>query len=399
MVITMKVACVLITHLPMKAELYRSPNLRGKPAIIITSANNGAKILDSSPQAEGVKNGMPLPEALYNCSNAEVMEADEVHYRTVFDQIIFKLLRRSPTVEYAGIGLAFVDLEGTGEIYGDDTGISNKLLQVVPEHFLPRVGLGEAKFPSYVAAIASSAGRATKIPNAGAASFIGRFPIDLLPLPLEDRVRLRECFGFHLIGQVATLPVGSMQAQFGVKGRVAWELANCIDKSSIVPCKYQEKIVERLTFPVPATSLFTIVNAAEILLGRLFFHPYLKGKNVRSISIQANFFNKPPWLRKLVFANPVNKKETAIFALRSALEGSDFPGPLEDLSVSVYEISGESGIQSSIFADVRKRNQLRESIRQLESRLRIQSPIYKIIDMEPWSRIPERRQVLATFVP
>ena len=270
-----------------------------------------------------------------------------------------------------------MDVHGTEGIYGGDEGITNTLLEAVSDDLGPRVGLAESKFPAYVAAIASKAGQATKVPK-DVPDFLSEFPIGLLPLSWEDRSRLQRDFGLHLIGQVASLPVGSMQAQFSTQGRVAWELANGIDRSPLVPSKYQETVTDSLTFPVPATSLFAILPAVEILLGRLFSHPSLRGKSIRSVSIQVNVLNRSPWPKKFVFASPVDKKETALFALRNALEAAELPGPLEDMRISVSETAGESGIQSSIFAEVRKQHQLREVIRQLEARLRVKSPIYKV---------------------
>ena len=38
-------------------------------------------------------------------------------------------------------------------------------------------------------------------------------------------------------------------------------------------------------------------------------------------------------------------------------------------------------------------------MRQLEMRLRTKPPIYKVMELEPWSRIPERRQALVQFEP
>ena len=63
------------------------------------------------------------------------------------------------------------------------------------------------------------------------------------------------------------------------------------------------------------------------------------------------------------------------------------------------DTAGESGTQASLFADIRKQQQLREVMRQLETRLRARPPIYQVMDIEPWSRLPERRQVLVEFVP
>ena len=84
----MKVACVLITHLPMKAELARNSSLRDRPALIITQSSGGATVLDASLQAKGVSPGMPLQEALSRCDSAAVIEADDLYYQRVFDQIV-----------------------------------------------------------------------------------------------------------------------------------------------------------------------------------------------------------------------------------------------------------------------------------------------------------------------
>ena len=36
---------------------------------------------------------------------------------------------------------------------------------------------------------------------------------------------------------------------------------------------------------------------------------------------------------------------------------------------------------------------------QLKARLRVQPPIYQVREVEPWSRLPERRQALVPYVP
>ena len=393
----MKVACVLITHLPVKAELRRNAVIRHKPVLIVTRSRGGAEVLDISSQVKDVTPGMPLQEALSRCKGAVLVEADETYYRRAFDQVVEALLQRSPLVEKGDLGRAFVDMHGTEAIYGGDEGMTVALLGAVPHGFSPRVGLAESKFPAYVAAAMCETGGATRV-SENVKGFLAELSIDLLPLSWEDRVRLRQ-FGIHKMGQIASLSVGSMQAQFGAEGRFAWDLASGIDKSPLVPSKHQETVTESTTFPVPAISLFTILLAMEVLLGRIFSSPSLLGKSLRSVSIQAGVLNRAPWSKTVVFKNPVNTKEAALFALRIALEATDIPGPLEDLRMTVSDTAGESGTQSSLFVEVRKQHQLREAIRQLEARLRARPPVYKVMDVEPWSRIPERRQALVEFVP
>ena len=44
----MKTACVLITHLPVKAELRRNRAIHHKPVLIVTQSSRGAGALDVS---------------------------------------------------------------------------------------------------------------------------------------------------------------------------------------------------------------------------------------------------------------------------------------------------------------------------------------------------------------
>ena len=62
-------------------------------------------------------------------------------------------------------------------------------------------------------------------------------------------------------------------------------------------------------------------------------------------------------------------------------------------------LTGEAGRQESLVLDVRRRENLKEALRQLKARLGIEPPIYAIREVEPWSRLPERRQALVPYVP
>ena len=53
------IACMLVTHLPVKAEIRRYPQLRGKPVIITESYGSKNLVLDSSAEVRGVSAGMP----------------------------------------------------------------------------------------------------------------------------------------------------------------------------------------------------------------------------------------------------------------------------------------------------------------------------------------------------
>ncbi|HZA24248.1 MAG TPA: hypothetical protein VFA32_16870 [Dehalococcoidia bacterium] len=186
----MKIACVLTTHLPIKAELRRHPELQGKPVIIAQELGSRRVVLDWSPQARGMAQGMPLQEALSLCQDSILLEADEPYYQAVFNEILDSLAQRSPLVEGGVVGCAYVGLDGLELMYGSEARLTTALLQAVHPDFNPRVGVAEGKFPAYLAAITSGPGRATRVPEE-VAEFLARFSVNFLPLSWENKVRLR----------------------------------------------------------------------------------------------------------------------------------------------------------------------------------------------------------------
>ena len=83
--------------------------------------------------------------------------------------------------------------------------------------------------------------------------------------------------------------------------------------------------------------------------------------------------------------------------LRHKLEAAALPGPVLRLQLTLAEFCGERGRQEGLFAQKGRRlAQLEEAIRQLRTRYG-RSPVLRLVPVEPWSRIPERRLALATY--
>ena len=176
---------------------------------------------------------MSLQEAVSRSKDTILLRADEPYYDSVFTEMLTSLEGRSPLVEKAGLGCAYVGLDGLEDMYGGEARLIASLLHAVPHQFNPRIGVATGKFPAYVAAVTSSGGRASKAPE-DVAGFLKEFPIDLLPLSWQNKTRLHH-FGLHTLGQLAALPAGSVQAQLRAEGSRAWALAKGVDSSPLKP--------------------------------------------------------------------------------------------------------------------------------------------------------------------
>ena len=393
----MKIACLLITHLAMKSEFTRFPELQNRPVIITQSHGSRQTVLDRSQEANGVTEGMSVQEALSCCKSATLLEADHPYYEETFNSMLYAVEQRSPEIERGPLGCAYIGIDGLEMMYGGEARLITSLIHAIPNNFTPRLGLASGKFPAYIAAISTKGGQATKVPN-DIAAFLKRFSIDLLPLPWNDKVRLHN-FSIHTLGDLSNLSLGAVQAQFGTLGKIAWELSRGIDTSPLTPTPKEESITESLTFPSPVITQEAILAAVEILITRAFLRPEVRGKNIRGITLKSSVTRHPTWQKQFTFKDPTTDVKKAYKIIKTTFENIKIPGPLEDITLSISGLSGESGIQTSLFTDIRKRAQLREMMNHLESQLGHKPPIYQVKDIEPWSRTPERRQVLTTFEP
>ncbi len=393
----MKLACLIIDHLPVQVELHRHPRLHGRSIILSHSSGSQRTVLDASAAIKGVVPGMPLARALSFSRDAVLLEADLPRYRQVFDQVLDSLEQGSFDVDEAGLGQAYVRLDNVEAMHWGEASAVKAVLGAVPAYLTPKVGVGAGKFPASVAAAMAEPGSALRVPEK-VRDFLAPLSINLLPVEWKMKERLLS-FGLEVLGQVAALGSGPLQAQFGPTGKMLWDLTQGRDIRPFFPRRLEETIEESLSFQVPIASLEAIVTAADNLLARAFNQPGMRGRFARICTFEGSVFRAPTWRKEMVFREPIGDKNRAITLVKHTLEGHPPSGPLEDLQLILSGLTGEAGRQENLFLDVRRRENLKEALRQLKARLGIEPPIYAIREVEPWSRLPERRQALVPYVP
>ena len=216
------IACLLISHLPVKAERRRYPPLCRRPLVIVEPGDGGDTVLDSSADAVGVVHGMALREALEKCGNSTVMQADHRLYYDIDDRIARALERRFGHVERDGPGRVYVSFDRAAAPYGEAHLVST-LLNAVPSGFNPSVGVGPGRFIAYALACAAPDGGSLRAP-ANLLAFLRSRPVDLLPLAGEKIMRLRAS-GLETVGSLADSPYADLQALLGTDARLARDLA------------------------------------------------------------------------------------------------------------------------------------------------------------------------------
>jgi len=392
-----RVACVWIAQLPLRVEILRHPAWDGRP-LVLGGAPGERKIVQlCSPEAEaaGVRPGLPLREVVPLCPDAIVLQPDPVRTAGVLESLVAALQRVSPIVEPADDGYLFLDLRG---LPGDDTAIEHQLRAAVPALLRPRFGFGMGKFTAAAAARTVGPGESRVVPAAETAAFLAPLSISNLTLiQLEPDVLQRlELLGLHTLADLAVLPVGAVQAEFGPPGARAWRLARGQDNEAVVARPFVANVHAALRFDDPLGSVDAVMAAIDQLLAQTFAQPALHGRSVRQVRLRALLSDGTSWERLFTFKEALSTRDAARRALKSKLDLPNGlpPAPIEECALELFGLGGEAARQPGLFvARAKQLAEIAEAARQLRARYGL-VPLYHAIEVEPWSRIPERRWAL-----
>jgi len=389
----MRVAFVSIPRFPCAVEVQRDPALARRP-LIVGDADQPKRVLDCDFAAagQGVSPGLSIRKALALCPDAVVMAPDPVLYRARWESVVDALYGVSPEVEDQDLGRAYVNVRGLLPHYEDEDALALHLVEAVRAACgLDCVaGIAEGKFPAAVAATSLAAGEARAIPAGAEGALLRPLGVSLLPLDSEIVMRL-QMFGLETIGEVASLSIPELQSQFGFAGKRLWQLANGIDEEPLRPRPPAERIEASLSFEAPVAGIDVMVAAAKQLLSRLLLP--LRGRAARELALQAELVSDRGWERRIVLREAVSDRERLAFVLRASLQNAPPPNAVRNISLRLGGLTGDTGKQLSLGERGRLQRQLEESIRQMKARYGY-SPVFSCVDVEPWSVIPEQRQIL-----
>ena len=388
----MKLLCVLLPHFPLRCEFLRGRGHPGRPVAITATVCSEKLVLDFFPDTPGLQCGLGLQQALAVQGDLEIIHADMRHYQAVFNNILDALELKSPLVEGAELGMAYLGLSGLGAIYGSDEALACAVRQVIPVGFEACLGIAEGKFLARLAALHSPPG-GCQILTGDIRSFLAGLPCDLLPVSLKSKTRLHD-FGLHTLGQLMAMSPAHLQAQFGPEGNLMWELACGQDDTPLYPRLSEQLIEESLPLSAPTVSLDLLLMALEAMLTRAFVRLRQKNLGVSRIILWTKSWTSGHWEAAVRFKEPAMNLKTALARVRQIMEAATQPGPVEELGMKITGMGRLTGRQKSLLAQVRAQEHLLDDIKQLEFRLG--SPqLFQLKEIEPWSRIPERRYTLA----
>jgi protein ImuB len=407
------IVCVLLPRFELSVAAGDRRELVGCP-VALAPEPGGQQLGEVSPAAEafGIHAGMRLGEALARCPRLALLPPDPAGVAEAWERLLAALESIGAGVEPERPGLACFDARGLLRLHGGmlapggapaSGGALGSVLAATRRALRApaRLGVGPVRFVAVAAASRSRPHRPVVVGGGSerAAAFLAPFPVALLRArpALAELPEALERLGVRTLGELAALPRAAVADRFGARGLLAQELARGEDRP-LRPRPPGERLSEALELP-EAGSGPQLDRALAMLIDRLLARREREGRTLRAVVLSARLIERGgTWRERVSFREALADPERIRLALSPRL--ALLPAPAEELRLTVECFGPPGGDQRALLADpaAARRARLREAIRQARAGAGPEAAL-RVLEIDPASRLPERRAVLTPFEP
>jgi protein ImuB len=389
----MPVAGALIPRFRLIAAVSEA-GILGRPAALAPQPGAAQLIGEVTEAAEGfgLREGMRMGEALSRCPELALIPPDPERAESSWEEALRRLEGIGAEVESERAGEAFFEAGGLAGLWGGIEGVLRQTRKELGRS--ARLGVGPGRFCAYVAARNGAV-----VPEGAAAEFLDPMPVSELCGRLgaaeeaDDLPNELERLGISTLGRLAGLPRDAVADRFGRLGLRALRLARGEDER-LKPRPAREAITVELELP-EAVSGQQLERSLELLISRLLAHGERRGRTLRSLRLSARLAAGGGWRRQIALRRSSADRGRLADALLPHL--AQLPAPAATLRLEALALGPESGEQLTLSSpEQERRGRISEAVRQTRSAAGADA-VLRVLEVDPESRVPERREVLMPF--
>ena len=392
------IVCVLIPRFALLAALGDRRALLSDPVALAPEAGREQFVGEVSAPAEafGIVPGMRVGEALSRCPELRLEPPDPEGVRELWHVVLDRVEEIGAAPESERAGAAFFGADGLRGIHGGD--LDGVL--AATRHSLgrgSRLGAAACRFAAHCAARKSQPRRSpVVVAEEDTALFLAPLPAGLLRSrpELAALPDVLDRLGIRTLGELAALPSRAVAERFGHPGLLALDLARGRD-TPLAPRRPPEPVSERIDLP-DAVSGQQLERALELLVARVLARHERRGRSLRALAVSARFVAGGTWRCAVTLRQASADPRRIGLALGPKL--AELPAPAESLGLEVEAFGPPATDQGRLLDDggAERRSRLGEAVRQARQAAGPGAAM-RVLDVDPDSRVPERRSVLAPF--
>lgn len=330
------------------------PEWKGKPVIVGGDAHSRGVVSTCSYEAReyGVRSAMPAARARQLCPQGIFLPVNMSRYKEVSAQVFSLLADYTPQMEIISIDEAFLDIRGSGSLFGAPEEIAAQIKGRVQSELDLIISVG-ISYNKYLAKLASDLGKpdGLRIIRAQEAFEI------LRPLPVsrlwgigEKTSGLMDRYGIYTIGDIQDLTPQWLQDRFGSSGLRFWQLAHGIDERPVEADYDRKSLGREITFPYDTADLTYFDKLIEVFAAELCRKLRQDKMEASAVTIKLRFADFKTITRSQTI--PGCNSERIVASIAREMLGKTYQKePLRLLGLSLGRLSPISKIEQGCLFD------------------------------------------------
>jgi DNA polymerase-4 len=252
-----------------------APALRARPVAVAAPGADRATILALSAEARsaGITRGMAVRQARKLCPDLILRPPNPQLYARASRALDEILRRYAPVIEPKGYGHAFLDLTGTGRLFGPAVDVAMRIQREARErlHLPLAAGVAQNKLVSQAASdvVKRRHDDILDIAAGTEAVFLAPESVTLLP-DLDEPMRARlDDYQLEWIREIQAITIPALVSVFGSPGRLLGQHAQGIDPRPVLPPAVKAEFRAVHTLATDTNSLTELHRVLRHLTERL----------------------------------------------------------------------------------------------------------------------------------
>jgi len=351
----MRIACLLVPDLPLRAELRANPDLANEPLVITDGTGPRAAILTASPRAleEGVREGISLTQARALARNLVVRIAspalEQAARETLLDVALSVAPRAEPAGRSSGLfvseGAVYVDASGIDSLHENERSFASVLLARAEGAALPGVvALASSRSIARLAArhLAHRSGEVLKgealetiqiLTPENERAYLSPMAIDFLD-PNDHTAEALTRFGIYRIQDLLRLPRRDLAARLGPEILDLIKRARGEAMERPLPIPKNHRLEEGFDLEAPISNIEPLAFVFRGLVSRLTHRLKLRSIGCVSLCLELSFENGGRENRRIGMARPTQDGRILLRLLRLEVESNPPITAIEGISLS-----------------------------------------------------------------
>jgi len=303
-----------ILHVDMDAfyasvELRDQPALTGKP-VVVGGLGARSVVLSATYEARafGVRSAMPVGRARRLCPQAVFIPPRHGLYGAVSKEVMAIFRAVTPEVEPLSLDEAFLDVSGALRRLGSPARIAELIRAQVREQqgITCSVGVAPIKFVAKIASARCKPDGLLVVPVAGLLDFLHPLPASALWGVGDRAEEVLARLGLRTVGDIAHVPLATLQRELGAAGEHLWALAWGRDERRVVPRREEKSVGAEETFAADVDDPEVIRRELLRLSGRTAQALRAAGCVARTISVKLRLASFKTITRSRTLAEPTD---------------------------------------------------------------------------------------------